>query len=162
MRERTVVVNGFSKAYAMTGWRLGFATGPKEIIAAMTKVHQYGIMCAPTTSQYAAISALRNGDDDIERMREEYNMRRRMLVDGLNNIGLECFEPEGAFYVFPDITAFGLSSLEFAQRLLEEKHVAVVPGIAFGDDRCIRLSYACSMENIEEGLQRLAEFCATL
>ena len=160
MYERTVVINGFSKAFAMTGWRLGFAVGPEEIIRAMTKVHQYAIMSAPTMSQFAAIEALNNGDDDIERMREEYNIRRRMIVDSFNSIGLDCFEPEGAFYVFPSIQKTGLSSEDFCESLLKEKKVAVVPGNAFGDsgEGFIRASYCYSTENIKKALSLIDEF----
>ena len=160
MYERTVVINGFSKAFAMTGWRLGFAVGPEEIIRAMTKVHQYAIMSAPTMSQFAAIEALNNGDDDIERMREEYNIRRRMIVDSFNSIGLDCFEPEGAFYVFPSIQKTGLSSEDFCESLLKEKKVAVVPGNAFGNsgEGFIRASYCYSTENIKKALSLIDEF----
>lgn len=160
MRERTVLVSGFSKAYAMTGWRLGYACAPAEIIAAMHKVHQYGIMCAPTVSQYAAIEALKNGDDDIERMVGEYDMRRRLIVDGLHRIGLDCFEPEGAFYVFPSIKRSGLSSEQFAEKLLYEKKVAVVPGTAFGEggEGFLRISYSYSISHISEALKRIECF----
>ena len=160
MRERTVVINGFSKTYSMTGWRLGYAVGPEEIIAPMTKLHQFGIMSAPTMSQYAAIEALENGDEDIETMKEQYDMRRRLIVDGLNKLGLECFEPEGAFYVFPSIKSTGLTSQEFCERLIYSKHVAVVPGDAFG--RCgegfVRISYCYSTQHITEALKRMGEF----
>ncbi len=160
MYERTVVVNGFSKAFAMTGWRLGYAMGPERIIKLMTKVHQYGIMSSPTTSQYAAIEALRSCDEEVERMREEYNYRRRVIVDGFRNMGLSCFEPYGAFYVFPCIKRTGMTSEEFCNRLLEEEKVAVVPGNAFGDsgEGFIRCSYAYSIENIEEALKRISRF----
>lgn len=160
MKERTVVVNGFSKSYAMTGWRLGYALGPKEIISVMTKVHQYAIMCAPTTSQHAAIEALRNGDDDIVKMRDEYDMRRRLIVRGFRELGLDCFEPEGAFYVFPSISSTGLTSEEFCEKLLYQKHVAVVPGNAFGDcgEGFIRVSYAYSTSHITEALRRMEQF----
>ena len=160
MKERTVVVNGFSKSYAMTGWRLGYALGPASIIAVMTKVHQYAIMCAPTTSQHAAIEALRNGDEDILKMRDEYDMRRRLIVRGFRELGLDCFEPEGAFYVFPSIAATGLTSEEFCERLLREKHVAVVPGNAFGacGEGFIRVSYAYSTAHINEALRRIGQF----
>ncbi len=160
MRERTVVVNGFSKAFAMTGWRLGYAMGPKEIISQMTKVHQYGIMSAPTTSQYAAIEALRSCDDDIKEMCTEYNYRRRVITDGFRKMGLSCFEPYGAFYVFPSIKPLGMSSEEFCMRLLEEEHVAVVPGTAFGEcgEGFIRCSYAYSIERITEALERIEKF----
>ena len=160
MYDRTVVVNGFSKAFAMTGWRLGYAMGPERIIKLMTKVHQYGIMSSPTTSQYAAIEALRSCDEDVERMREEYNYRRRVIVDGFRNMGLSCFEPYGAFYVFPCIKRTGMTSEEFCNRLLEEEKVAVVPGNAFGEsgEGFIRCSYAYSIENIEEALKRIGRF----
>ena len=160
MYERTVVVNGFSKAFAMTGWRLGYAMGPERILKLMTKVHQYGIMSSPTTSQYAAIEALRNCDDDVIRMRDEYNHRRRVIVDGFRNMGLSCFEPYGAFYVFPCIKKTGMTSEEFCNRLLEEERVAVVPGTGFGEcgEGFIRCSYAYSIENIEEALGRIERF----
>ena len=147
MKERTIVINGFSKTYAMTGWRMGYAAGPKEIISPMTKLHQYGIMSAPTMSQYAAIEALKNGDDDIAEMRDQYDMRRRLIVDGLNRLGLTCFEPEGAFYVFPSIQSTGMASDEFCERLIYDKHVAVVPGSAFGacGEGFVRISYAYSI-----------------
>ena len=164
MQERTVVVNGFSKTYAMTGWRMGYAVGPKELIAPMTKLHQYAIMSAPTTSQYAAIEALRNGDEDIVEMRDQYDMRRRLLVDGLNRLGLTCFEPEGAFYVFPSIRSTGMTSDEFCERLLYDKHVAVVPGSAFGacGEGFIRISYAYSIKHLTEALGRIGEFLKEL
>ena len=160
MRERTLIVSGFSKAYAMTGWRLGYACGPQELIAAMTKIHQYAIMSAPTMSQYAAIAALRDGDDDIERMKREYNRRRRLIVDGFRRMGLSCFEPLGAFYVFPCIKSTGFSSNEFCERLLEEEKVAVVPGNAFGEsgEGFVRCSYAYSVEQITEALRRIERF----
>ena len=160
MKERTVVVNGFSKAYAMTGWRLGFACGPQEIISQMVKIHQYAIMCAPTTSQYAAVEALRNGDDDVRMMRESYNERRRFVLHMLSEMGIPCFEPMGAFYVFPCIKEFGLSSEEFATRLLEEEKVAIVPGTAFGDsgEGFLRISYAYSIDNLRKALTRLSRF----
>ncbi len=160
MKERTVVVNGFSKAFAMTGWRLGYALGPEPIIKAMTKVHQYGIMSAPTTSQFAAIEAMRSCDNDVEAMRKEYNYRRRMIVDGFREMGLSCFEPLGAFYVFPSIKATGMTSNEFCEKLLEEQKVAVVPGTAFGEsgEGFVRCSYAYSIEQIEEALRRIAIF----
>jgi len=160
MRERTVLVSGFSKAYAMTGWRLGYACGPKEIIKVMTKVHQYAIMSAPTTAQYAAIEAMRGGDKSVADMVEEYDHRRRLIVKGFRDMGLHCFEPEGAFYVFPNITPTGLSSADFATELLKEEKVAVVPGTAFGDcgEGFIRCSYAYSVDNIEEALSRIARF----
>jgi aminotransferase len=160
MQERTILVDGFSKAYAMTGWRLGYACGPKEIISQMTKIHQYAIMCAPTTSQYAAIEALKNGDPDVEMMRTSYNERRRLVLQLLQEMGLPCFEPEGAFYVFPCIKEFGMTSEEFSTRLLEEKKVAIVPGTAFGDcgEGYLRISYAYSVEKLRKALQRLHEF----
>ncbi len=160
MKERTILVGGFSKAYAMTGWRLGFACGNADIIKVMTKVHQFAIMCTPTTSQYAAIEALKNGDNDIERMRQEYDYRRKFIVDGFRNMGLDCFEPRGAFYVFPSIQKTGLSSDEFAEKLLRSKKVAVVPGSAFGasGEGFIRCSYAYSIENIRTALGRISDF----
>lgn len=164
MAERTIVVNGFSKAYSMTGWRLGYVCGPKPLIAAMTKLHQYAIMCAPTTSQYAAIEALNNGDGDIEAMKEEYDGRRRFLVDGFRKLGLECFEPLGAFYTFPCIRSTGLTSEEFCDRFLEAEHVAVIPGSAFGPggEGYVRACYAASMKNLSEALTRLEHFLNTL
>ncbi len=160
MRERTIIVNGFSKSHAMTGWRLGYAVGNKTIIASMIKIHQFAIMSAPTTSQYAAIEALRSCDTDIENMKNEYNYRRRVMVDGFRKMGLECFEPEGAFYVFPCIKSTGLSSEEFCERLLMEKKVAVIPGDAFGEsgEGFVRASYCYSIKNIEEALARISEF----
>lgn len=160
MRERTVVVNGFSKAFAMTGWRLGYAMGPAPIIKHMLKLHQYGIMSSPTTSQFAAIEALRSCDKETERMRQEYNYRRRYIVDGFRAMGLSCYEPLGAFYVFPCISSLGMTSEEFANRLLQEKKVAVVPGTAFGEcgEGFIRCSYAYSIDSIEEALSRISEF----
>ena len=160
MKERTVTVNGFSKAFAMTGWRLGYACGPEPVIKQMTKIHQYAIMCAPTTSQYAAIEALRSCDDDVEYMCEEYNHRRRVMVNGFREMGLSCFEPLGAFYVFPNISATGLTSEEFVTKLLYEKKVAVVPGTAFGEggEGFIRCSYAYSIKNIEKAIERIGEF----
>ena len=160
MRERTILVSGFSKAYAMTGWRLGYACGPKELMGPLTKLHQYAIMCAPTTAQYAAIEAMDHGDSDVVQMREEYDMRRRFIVDELNKMGLACFEPEGAFYVFPCIRSTGLTSEEFCQKLLEEKHVAVVPGNAFGEsgEGFVRISYCYSLKHITEALGRIGEF----
>lgn len=160
MYERTVVVNGFSKAFAMTGWRLGYALGPERIIKLMTKIHQFGIMSSPTTSQYAAIEALRNCDNDVEDMCREYNYRRRVIVDGFRDMGLSCFEPYGAFYVFPCIKRTGMTSDEFCNRLLLEEKVAVVPGTAFGEcgEGFIRVSYAYSIENIEEALNRISRF----
>ncbi|MBR6638412.1 MAG: aminotransferase class I/II-fold pyridoxal phosphate-dependent enzyme [Lachnospiraceae bacterium] len=164
MRERTIVINGFSKAYAMTGWRLGYAAGPEAIIKQMTKIHQFAIMCAPTTSQYAAVEALRNGDKDVEMMRESYNQRRRFLVNAFKEMGLDCFEPYGAFYMFPSIKKFGMTSEEFATRFLEEEKVAVVPGTAFGDcgEGFLRISYAYSLEQLKEALERLARFIKKL
>ncbi len=164
MRERTIVVNGFSKAFAMTGWRLGYAMGPKELIAQMTKLHQYAIMSAPTTSQYAAVEAMRHGDADIVYMREQYDMRRRLIVDGFNEMNLTCFEPEGAFYVFPCIKRTGLSSDEFCEKLLYVKHVAVVPGSAFGDcgEGYVRVSYSYSINHITEALSRIRDFLKQL
>ncbi|MBR4888261.1 MAG: aminotransferase class I/II-fold pyridoxal phosphate-dependent enzyme [Clostridia bacterium] len=164
MQERTVVINGFSKTYAMTGWRLGYAVGPAEIITQMTKLHQFGIMSAPTTAQYAAIEALRNGDSDIEYMREQYDMRRRLLVDRLNAMGLTCFEPEGAFYVFPCIKSTGLTSEEFCDRLIYSHKVAVIPGSAFGEcgEGFVRISYAYSIRNIQKALDRMEAFLKEL
>lgn len=164
MKERTVVINGFSKAYAMTGWRLGFSVGPVEIIQAMTKLHQYAIMCAPTTSQYAGVEALRAGDADIAKMRESYNQRRRFLIKELRDMGFECFEPFGAFYVFPCIKHLGMTSEEFATRLLESQKLAVVPGTAFGDcgEGFIRISYAYSIAELKEALNRIRAFLAEL
>ena len=160
MKERTIVINGFSKAFAMTGWRLGYALGPEVIIKAMTKVHQYGIMSAPTTSQFAAIEALKNCDNAVKEMVREYNYRRRYIVDGFRKMGLHCFEPLGAFYVFPCIKPTGLTSEEFCEKLLEEAHVAVVPGNAFGKsgEGFVRCSYAYSIENIETALKRIEKF----
>ncbi len=160
MYERTLVINGFSKAYSMTGWRMGYVCGPKEMIAAMTKLHQYGIMSAPTTSQYAAIEAMRNGDRDIEAMKQEYDGRRRFLVDGFRKLGLDCFEPRGAFYTFPCIKSTGLTSEEFCDRFLAEQKVAVIPGSAFGPggEGYVRACYAASMKNLDEALKRLAVF----
>ncbi|MBQ6807089.1 MAG: aminotransferase class I/II-fold pyridoxal phosphate-dependent enzyme [Lachnospiraceae bacterium] len=164
MKERTILINGFSKAYAMTGWRLGYACGPKEIIEQMTKIHQFAIMCAPTTSQYAAVEALRNGDDDVEEMRDAYNQRRRYLLYAFQEMGLECFEPFGAFYVFPCIKEFGMTSDEFATRFLMEEKVAVVPGTAFGDcgEGFLRISYAYSLENLKIAIEKLANFVEKL
>ena len=164
MRERTILINGFSKAYAMTGWRLGYACGPAEIIAQMTKIHQYAIMCAPTNSQYAAVDALRNGDADVAMMRESYDQRRRYLMNAFREMGLSCFEPYGAFYTFPCIKEFGMTSDEFATRFLEEEKVAVVPGTAFGacGEGFLRISYAYSLEQLKEALGRLSRFVAKL
>ena len=160
MRERTILVNGFSKAFSMTGWRLGYACGPAEVIKQITKIHQFAIMCAPTTSQYAAIEALRECDADVERMREEYDIRRRIIVDGFNSLGLECREPKGAFYAFPSIKSTGLSSDEFCERLLYSKRVAIVPGTAFGKsgEGFVRASYCYSVEHIKTALERIGEF----
>lgn len=160
MAERTVVVNGFSKAFAMTGWRLGYACGPAPLISVMTKLHQNCIMCAPTTSQYAAVVAMRECDDEIERMRREYDMRRRLLVKRLNEMGLACFEPKGAFYVFPSVQATGLSSEAFCEALLYAQKVAVVPGTAFGDsgEGFVRISYAYSVNHLTEALDRIQAF----
>ncbi|MFQ9509675.1 MAG: aminotransferase class I/II-fold pyridoxal phosphate-dependent enzyme [Lachnospiraceae bacterium] len=164
MRERTILINGFSKSYAMTGWRLGYATGPRQIIEQMVKIHQFAIMCAPTTSQYAAVSALRDGDEDVAMMRESYNQRRRYLLHELRDMGLECFEAHGAFYVFPSIKRFGMTSEEFATRLLEEEKVAVVPGTAFGEcgEGFIRISYAYSLESLKKALDRVRNFISRL
>ena len=160
MRERTILINGFSKAYAMTGWRLGYACGPEPIIEQMTKIHQYAIMCAPTNSQFAAVDALKNGDGDVAMMRESYDQRRRFVIHALQEMGLKCFEPFGAFYVFPSIQEFGISSDEFATRFLKEEKVAVVPGTAFGacGEGFLRLSYAYSLEDLKEAFGRLAHF----
>lgn len=164
MYERTVVINGFSKSYAMTGWRLGYALGPDPVIEQMTKLHQYGIMSAPTTAQYAAIEALRNGDMDVEKMRDEYDMRRRLVVDSFNDMGLTCFEPNGAFYVFPCIKSTGLGSEEFCTRLIKEKSVAVVPGNAFGEsgEGYVRVSYSYSLKHLKIALERIREFLGEL
>lgn len=164
MKERTVVINGFSKAYAMTGWRLGYALGPAPIISQMTKVHQFAIMCAPTTSQYAAVQALKSCDHEIEKMKNTYDMRRRLIVDSFNKMGLTCFEPEGAFYVFPCIKSTGLSSEEFCEKLLYSKKVAVVPGDAFGScgEGFVRVSYSYSIEHITTALKRISEFLTEL
>ena len=164
MKERTLLINGFSKAYAMTGWRLGYACGPSEIIKQMTKIHQYAIMCAPTTSQYAAIEALKNGDADILEMKTAYNQRRRYLMSAFKKMGLECFEPFGAFYVFPCIREFGMTSEEFATRFLKEEKVATVPGTAFGDsgEGFLRISYAYSLETLKIAMERLEKFVSRL
>ncbi|MEH2957122.1 aminotransferase class I/II-fold pyridoxal phosphate-dependent enzyme [Candidatus Merdisoma sp. JLR.KK006] len=164
MQERTILINGFSKAYAMTGWRLGYACGPADIIKQMTKIHQFAIMCAPTNSQFAAVEALKNGDDDVAVMRESYDQRRRYVVHTLREIGLQCFEPFGAFYVFPSIQEFGMTADEFATRFLEEEKVAVVPGTAFGacGEGFLRLSYAYSLEDLKEAFGRLADFVGRL
>lgn len=160
MRERTLLINGFSKAFAMTGWRLGYLCGPAPITKAIVKLHQFGIMSAPTTAQYAAIEALENGDEDIAHMRDEYDIRRRFIVRELNDMGLSCFDPEGAFYVFPSIAQTGLSSEDFCRRLLEQEHVAVVPGSAFGDcgEGFVRISYCYSLEHITEAMNRMRRF----
>ncbi|MBS6553200.1 MAG: aminotransferase class I/II-fold pyridoxal phosphate-dependent enzyme [Clostridium sp.] len=160
MKERTILINGFSKAYAMTGWRLGYACGPKDIIKQMTKIHQFAIMCAPTTSQYAAVTALKRGDEAVEQMRLSYNQRRRFLMNAFKEMGLECFEPYGAFYVFPCIKEFGMTSEEFATKLLMEEKVAVVPGTAFGEcgEGYLRISYAYSLENLKEAVARIHKF----
>ncbi len=164
MQERTIVINGFSKTYSMTGWRLGYALGPAPIIKQMTKLHQFAIMSAPTTSQQAAIDALKNGDDDIRKMKMDYDMRRRFTVDGFRRIGLDCFEPKGAFYVFPCIKSTGLTSEEFAERLIKSKRVAVVPGDAFGEcgEGYIRVSYCYSIDNIREAIRLIGEFVKEL
>ena len=164
MKERTILINGFSKSYAMTGWRLGYACGPEVIIKQMLKIHQFAIMCAPTTSQYAAIEALRNGETAVQEMREAYNGRRRYLMHAFREMGLECFEPFGAFYVFPSIKEFGLTSDEFAERLLREEHVAVIPGSAFGKcgEGFIRISYAYSLENLKLAMSHLQRFIEKL
>ena len=160
LRERTIMINGFSKGFAMTGWRLGYACGPAEIIEQMIKIHQFAIMCAPTNSQYAAVEALRNCDEEVKEMRESYNQRRRFLVHEFKRMKLECFEPFGAFYIFPNIKEFGMTSEEFATRLLEEEKVAVVPGTAFGDcgEGFLRISYAYSLEDLKEAIGRLGRF----
>jgi len=164
MRERTILINGFSKAYAMTGWRLGYACGPKAVIEQMTKIHQFCIMCAPTTSQYAAVEALKNGDADVAEMRDAYNQRRRFLMNAFKEMGIECFEPYGAFYVFPCIKEFGMTSEEFATQLLMEEKVAVVPGTAFGDcgEGFLRISYAYSIDNLKIALERINKFITRL
>ena len=164
MKERTILINGFSKAYAMTGWRLGYACAPEEIIRQMTKIHQFAIMCAPTTSQYAAVEALKNGDDDVESMRQAYNQRRRFLLNAFKEMGLECFEPYGAFYVFPCIKEFGMTSEEFATRFLAEEKVAAIPGNAFGEsgEGFLRISYAYSLDNLKIAMERLKRFIEKL
>lgn len=164
MRERTVLINGFSKAYAMTGWRLGYACAPSVILKQMLKIHQFAIMCAPTTSQYAAVEALKNGDEDVAQMRDAYNQRRRFLMERFKEMGLQCFEPYGAFYVFPCIKEFGLSSDDFAMRFVKEEHVAVVPGTAFGDcgEGYLRISYAYSIEALRAALERMEKFLKKL
>jgi len=164
MRERTILINGFSKSYAMTGWRLGYACGPKEIIEQMTKIHQFAIMCAPTTSQYAAVEALKNGDEDVAMMREAYNQRRRFLVNAFKEMNLPCFEPYGAFYIFPCVAEFGMTAEEFATKFLMEEKVAVVPGTAFGDcgEGFIRISYAYSLEKLKIAIEKLERFVKKL
>ena len=164
MRERTIVINGFSKSFAMTGWRLGFAVGPENILQQMTKIHQFAIMAAPTTSQYAAVEAMDNGDEDVELMRKSYNQRRRFLLNEFKEMGLKCFEPRGAFYMFPCIKEFGLTSEEFANRVLQEEKVAVIPGTAFGDsgEGFLRVSYAYSIEELKEALGRMKRFVERL
>lgn len=164
MWERTITINGFSKSYAMTGWRLGYACGPRVIIEQMLKIHQFAIMCAPTTSQYAAVEALRNGDEDVAQMKEEYDGRRRYLLHRFKEMGLECFEPYGAFYMFPSIRKFGMTSEEFATKLLEAEKVAVVPGTAFGasGEGFIRISYAYSLDDLKKALERIEKFIVTL
>ncbi|MBR4278260.1 MAG: aminotransferase class I/II-fold pyridoxal phosphate-dependent enzyme [Lachnospiraceae bacterium] len=164
MKERTILINGFSKAYAMTGWRLGYACGPAEIIKQMTKIHQFCIMCAPTTSQYAAVEALKNGDGDVAEMRTAYNQRRRFLINAFREMNIKCFEPFGAFYIFPCIKEFGMTSEEFAQRFLAEEKVAAVPGTAFGNsgEGFLRISYAYSIEKLREAMKRFARFAEKL
>ena len=164
MKERTVLINGFSKAFSMTGWRLGFAAAPAPIVTQMLKIHQYGIMCSPTMSQYAAVTALKDCKKDIEYMRGEYDMRRRLIVKGFNEMGLDCFEPEGAFYIFPSIRKTGLSSQEFCEQLIEKHRVAVVPGDAFGKcgEGYIRVSYAYSLQHIKTALERIRLFLEDL
>ena len=164
MRERTVIASGFSKAYAMTGWRLGYICAPKELAVQMLKIHQYAIMCAPTMSQFAAIEALKNGDEDVEMMRAEYNRRRVFILEGLRKIGIECFEPEGAFYIYPNIAPFGLSSEEFCERLLYEQKCAIVPGTAFGEsgEGFARISYAYSVKHLKEALSKIEAFVKSL
>lgn len=164
MRERTIVIDGFSKSYAMTGWRLGWAMGPRELMKSICKIHQFGIMCAPTTAQFAGVEAIRTGDDDIIHMRSQYDIRRRFLVSELRSMGLECFEPHGAFYVFPSIKSTGLTSEEFCNRLLQEQHVAVIPGDAFGESGAghVRISYSYSMAHLREACSRIRDFLQTL
>ncbi|MGN0317158.1 MAG: pyridoxal phosphate-dependent aminotransferase [Lachnospira sp.] len=164
MRERTVVINGFSKTFAMTGWRLGYACGPAEIIGQMTKLHQFAIMCAPTNSQFAAVEALKNSDAEVDKMIEAYDQRRRFLINAFKEMGIQCFEPFGAFYIFPSIKKFGMTSDEFATRLLKEEKLAVVPGTAFGDcgEGFLRISYAYSIDNLKEGLNRIQRFISRL
>ena len=164
MRGRTIVVDGFSKSYAMTGWRLGWAMGPRELMKSVCKIHQFGIMCAPTTAQFAGIEAIRTGDDDIAHMRSQYDIRRRFLVSELRNMGLDCFEPHGAFYVFPSIKSTGLTSDEFCNRLLQEQRVAVIPGTAFGEsgEGHVRISYSYSMAHLQEACRRIRAFLQSL
>jgi aminotransferase len=164
MRERTFLVNGFSKAYAMTGWRMGYLCGPEPLIRAALKIHQFGIMSSPTTSQFAAIEALENGDEDVAMMREKYNMRRKFLLRTFEELGIPCFEPLGAFYVFPNFSRFGMSSEDFCRRFLEEEKVAMVPGSAFGDsgEGFARISYAYSMEHLQLAMDRLKKFISRL
>ena len=164
MKERTILASGFSKAYAMTGWRLGYLAAPKEIVAQMFKIHQFAIMCAPTTSQLAAIEALKNGDQDIKEMAEEYDRRRRYILNGMRNIGFECFEPEGAFYIFPNVSNLGFSSEEFCEKLLYTEHVAIVPGTAFGDcgEGFARISYAYSIKHITKALEKIEDFVSKI
>lgn len=164
MRERTIVINGFSKTFAMTGWRLGYACGPEEIISQMVKLHQFAIMCAPTNSQFAAIEAMKSCDDEVAKMMEAYDQRRRFLLNAFREMGIECFEPFGAFYVFPSIQKFGMTSEEFANRLLQEEKLAVVPGTAFGasGEGFVRISYAYSIDNLKEGLRRIKNFIQKL
>ena len=164
MRDRTVLINGFSKAYAMTGWRLGYAAAPALILKQMLKIHQFAIMCAPTTSQYAAVDALRNGDEDIARMKKAYDERRKYLLREFRALGMDCFEPYGAFYMFPCIKRFGMTSDEFANRLLQEEKLALVPGTAFGDcgEGYLRVSYAYSLEDLQKAIERIKRFVARL
>ena len=164
MWERTITINGFSKSHAMTGWRLGYACGPRVILDQMLKIHQFAIMCAPTTSQYAAVEALRHGDEDIERMREQYDGRRRYVMKRLEDMGLPCFEPLGAFYIFPCIKEFGMTSDEFATKLLQDQKIAVVPGTAFGacGEGFLRISYAYSLESLKTALDRMEQFVIKL
>lgn len=164
MKERTIVINGFSKSFAMTGWRLGYACGPKNIMEQILKLHQFAIMCAPTNSQFAAVEALKHCDDDVDKMVEAYNQRRRFLIHELKEMGIECFEPYGAFYIFPSIKKFGMSSDEFANRLLQEQKLAVIPGTAFGacGEGFVRISYAYSIENLKVGLDRIKKFIESI
>ena len=164
MKERTILINGFSKAFAMTGWRLGYACGPKEIIKQMTKIHQFAIMCAPTTSQYAAVEALKKGEDDVKEMKDAYNQRRRFLINAFREMNLDCFEPFGAFYVFPCIKEFGMTSEEFATKFLQEEKVAAVPGSAFGEsgEGYLRISYAYSIDNLKIAMERFKHFVEAL